>query len=200
MLDTCSGLEWEKKDTLVGSGDDAANPHDVDNRYTWAGQCSLDPTVLCQPTAAAAALCAAQTAGASGCAECGPGDGTCDAAIGGAITTVWDWLVALNAAAFGGHTDWRLPTGGSGGGAGYVHAAGAAEIGSLGQILQFDQWLAPPELGPPNGTNWTSTSSPDDDLAALTNSTGIDGAVNVSGSSPMSKLSALVVRAVRAAP
>src|SRR5262245_8690717 len=58
-VDNCSGLEWEKKDTAPGSGPDALNLHDVDNLYTWAGRCTLDTTVLCQPDTASAATCAA---------------------------------------------------------------------------------------------------------------------------------------------
>ena len=90
---------------------DAGNLHDVDNRYSWAGRCTIS-TALCQPDAAAAATCAAQTGGALGCTECGGGEGTCnvDPFAGGAITTVWDWVNQVNAASFAGHSDWRLAT------------------------------------------------------------------------------------------
>ncbi len=37
ITDGQTGLMWEKKDTAVGSGLDYANPHDVDNTYTWSG-------------------------------------------------------------------------------------------------------------------------------------------------------------------
>jgi hypothetical protein len=100
---------WEKKDTAPGSGVDAGNPHDVDNRYSWAGQCTLNTSVYCQPDAAAALTCATQTGGAFGCVECGGGEGTCDVDPF-AITTVWDWVNQLNAASYAGHTDWRLAT------------------------------------------------------------------------------------------
>lgn len=70
------GLEWEKKETAYGSGDDGGNLHDVDNQYVWWGVCSIS-SMPCQPTAAASALCTAQTGGALGCAQCGPTDGTC---------------------------------------------------------------------------------------------------------------------------
>lgn len=33
--DLNTGLVWEQKNTTVGSGTDVANPHDVDNRYSW---------------------------------------------------------------------------------------------------------------------------------------------------------------------
>ena len=110
VRDTCTGLEWEKKETSVGGGVDPGNLHDVDNTYSWAGECSLSPGTLCQPTAAASATCTSQTGGALGCAECGVGEGTCnvDPLPAGAITTIWDWLEQVNGESFGGHTDWRL--------------------------------------------------------------------------------------------
>ncbi len=37
ITDSQTGLTWEKKETSVGSGLDYANPHDVDNTYTWSG-------------------------------------------------------------------------------------------------------------------------------------------------------------------
>jgi len=96
----------------VGSGVNAADLDDVDNRYPWAGRCTISTGVLCQPNAAAAATCAAQTGGELGCGECGGGDGTCDVDPGsfGAITTIWDWVEQVNAEGFAGHSDWRIPT------------------------------------------------------------------------------------------
>jgi hypothetical protein len=35
VTDNFTALQWEQKTTTVGSGADFANPHDVDNRYTW---------------------------------------------------------------------------------------------------------------------------------------------------------------------
>ena len=35
VTDTQTGLQWEKKTTAVGSGSNYADPHDVDNTYTW---------------------------------------------------------------------------------------------------------------------------------------------------------------------
>jgi hypothetical protein len=123
VLDNCTNLQWEKKDGADGmpgfGATDPGNPHDVDNRYSWAGECTLNPAVFCQPNAAAAATCATQTDAAFGCAECGPGEGTCDVdALGDSdpveldptITTVWDWLNQVNAESFAGHSDWRLAT------------------------------------------------------------------------------------------
>jgi hypothetical protein len=157
-VDNCSGLEWEKKDTLPGSGPDAGNLHDVDNLYTWAGRCTLDTTVLCQPDAASAATCAAQAGPVSGCAECGIGEGTCDVdPFGdGAITTVWDWLNQVNAASFAGHADWRLPTGSSG-----IYGSVTdppAELASLADNQCGFDWCLHPALGRAiNAEYWTGS-------------------------------------------
>jgi hypothetical protein len=35
VIDHQTGLQWEKKTTAVGSGVNLADPHDVDNTYTW---------------------------------------------------------------------------------------------------------------------------------------------------------------------
>lgn len=117
VRDDCAGLEWEKKETVPGSGADAANPHDVDNAYAWVGVCSVSDAV-CQPTAAAESACRAQTPSAlwasGGCNQCPAGEGTCAvsafSAVFGATTTIWDFVGQLNDAAFAGHADWRLPT------------------------------------------------------------------------------------------
>jgi hypothetical protein len=37
VTDNQTGLQWEKKDTAVGSGKDLARAHDVDNTYSWSG-------------------------------------------------------------------------------------------------------------------------------------------------------------------
>jgi len=109
VLDTCTGLEWEKKDTAVGSGIDAGNLNDVDNLYSWSGRCTLNTAAFCQPNAAAAATCVAQ-AGGPGCGLCAPAEGGCETAPFGSITTIWDWVNQLNAAGFAGHSDWRVAT------------------------------------------------------------------------------------------
>jgi len=35
VFDRITSLVWEKKTTVVGSGPNLADPHDVDNQYTW---------------------------------------------------------------------------------------------------------------------------------------------------------------------
>src|SRR5262249_52173448 len=145
----------------------AANPHDVDNTYSWAGRCSLDASVLCQPSSAAAAFCASQTDGAVGCAECDPGQGTCDATVGGGVTTVWDWVAGLNAAGFGGHSDWRVPTDGTGQAVGSPTDGTPAELKSLAdhRCLPPSEWCAGDALGPSvlafGYGYWTSTGAGD---------------------------------------
>jgi hypothetical protein len=110
VLDTCTNLEWEKKDAQDGI-DDPGNLHDADNLYSWAGTCSGAPTKPCQPTAGAEAACKAATPPvfwAEGCEQCGGGEGTCTQFAG--ITTIWHWLEQVNLESFAGHVDWRLPT------------------------------------------------------------------------------------------
>jgi hypothetical protein len=113
VTDMQTKLIWEKKVGL-GAGADAPSLHAADNFYTWAGACSQpSPRVLCQPNPAAAAACAQRTQGdPKGCAMCTAEQGTCNADPDGlgVLSTIWDWLVQLNAAAFAGHTDWRVPT------------------------------------------------------------------------------------------
>lgn len=206
MLDTCSGLEWEKKDTPVGSGVDAANLHDVDNRYAWVGSCSLDAQVLCQPTSAAAARCA-ETGGAGGCDECGPGQGTCNAALYGAISTVWDWLDGINASGFAGHADWRLPIGGFGGFLSEPEP-GPAELRSLADHVcpsSEQKWCAADALGQSDGTYWTSTTPTDEEERAAVNGDSSWASWGVSGVDTWfpqraGKIYGLSVRAVRSAP
>ena len=138
VRDTCTNLEWEKKDGAdgaPGSGSpDPSNPHDVDNRYTWAGRCINNTSVACQPNAPAAATCA-QAGGGVMCDECAFGNGSCnvDPLGGGAITTVWDWVNQLNAAGFAGHTDWRLATSA---GAGLFPTGQPAELESIVDTTQ----------------------------------------------------------------
>jgi hypothetical protein len=36
VTDSATGLQWEKKTTAVGSGQNFADPHDVDNTYSWS--------------------------------------------------------------------------------------------------------------------------------------------------------------------
>lgn len=101
--DICTGLQWEKK---VG----AAGLHNVDALYSWAGCCNGDCSLanLCQPNAAAAATCAANSdGGTQGCSTCASGTCIVDVDV---PTTMWDWINQVNAAGFAGHSDWRLPS------------------------------------------------------------------------------------------
>ncbi len=113
VTDMQTKLIWEKKVGL-GAGADTASLHAADNFYTWAGVCSQTaPTVLCQPNAAAAAACAQGTQGdPKGCGTCTAEQGMCNADPDGlgVLSTIWDWLVPVNAAVFAGHADWRVPT------------------------------------------------------------------------------------------
>jgi hypothetical protein len=105
ITDTATSLMWEKK-TERDDDENLANLHDADNAPPWSGVCSIGGK-LCQPTATAAALCAANVEGdPDGCAECLGGEGTCNGS-----TTVWTMAAALNTANFAGHSDWRVPSG-----------------------------------------------------------------------------------------
>jgi hypothetical protein len=96
VTDACEGRQWERKDTAGGL-------HDVTNRYSFAGRCSVGND-YCQPNAVAEAAC--MQAGGVGCAQCTAG--ICDV-YPGTITTIWDWLVQINASTFAGRSDWRIP-------------------------------------------------------------------------------------------
>ena len=110
ITDCQTDLMWEKKDNSLGL-------HDQYNLYPWAGQC--DNGALCQPTAAAAAACAAGAVGTSGCTTCA--SGPCTTLYD---TTIWGWLVQLNAGSgFAGHKDWRIPE--------VAQRGGAAELESI---------------------------------------------------------------------
>jgi len=105
ITDNETSLMWEKKAAMDDSIN-LANLHDADNTYPWSGTCSVNTSKYCQPVAAASTACTANAeGGATGCEECSGGDGTCSA-----TETVWTQAVALNAASFAGHTDWRVPT------------------------------------------------------------------------------------------
>ncbi len=154
VYDGATDLTWEKKDTAVGSGVNPADLHDVDNQYSWAGCCNGDCSAsanYCQPNATAAATCAAQTGGAAGCGQCGSGDGSCQVT---GITTVWDWINQVNAANFGGHGDWRLPT--IAGCCGYPTGQ-AAELESIVKIVHAP--AIDPIFGPTVGYLYSSAST-----------------------------------------
>jgi hypothetical protein len=106
ILDTCTGLQWEKKTDTIPGG-----LHDVNNRYAWSGCCDFDCSTVethCQPNAAASATCfALADNGTEGCGLCATG--TCRVnAFGIETTTIWDWINQVNAYGFAGHDDWRL--------------------------------------------------------------------------------------------
>jgi hypothetical protein len=82
ITDTHTGLQWEKKNTTEGSGEDYGNPHDVDNYYKW----SATPSGAADGPAFADFLSKLNT---------------CTSSDGNAIS-----------AGFAGHCDWRLPTSG----------------------------------------------------------------------------------------
>jgi hypothetical protein len=106
ILDTCTGLQWEKKSDDIPGG-----VHDVTARYPWAGCCDYDCTTVathCQPDAAASATCMALAEGTEGCGLCATGTCMTNFFDSGATTTVWGWLNKVNADAFAGHADWRL--------------------------------------------------------------------------------------------
>src|SRR5262245_50274846 len=106
--DTCTGLQWEKKTGRKGVH--VTNGlHDINDVFPWAGTCARNRGLFCQPDAASAATCAAQSDGSDGtsspvgCAEC-PG-GVYDAATNPTGTgpcgdpglrTIWVWLNQLN--------------------------------------------------------------------------------------------------------
>jgi hypothetical protein len=107
ISDNETGLMWEKKIQL--DGESGFFHWDADNAYAWAGSCSILTSKLCQPTAAAAALCAANSeGGTTGCDECTGGEGVCTV-MGTTGLTAWGLAAQLNLVSFAGHTDWRLP-------------------------------------------------------------------------------------------
>jgi uncharacterized protein DUF1566 len=87
ITDNNTKLMWEKKDEAA-SGDLL---HNVNNAYPWSGTCSGDGTTVCGTDA-----------------DCSVAGGTCTPA-GGATYTIFQWVAQLNAEAFAGHTDWRVP-------------------------------------------------------------------------------------------
>jgi len=200
VRDACTGLEWEKKDGAEDAtpGNDTPNPanlHDVDNKYLWAGTCSL-VNKLCQPTAAAA-TCTAQAGNVDGCGTCGVGEGTCN--TGGSIT-IWEWIDQVNAAAFAGHTDWRIPTS-----AGCSHCGfPTGQGGELESLVDESQGpcngtggsCSHPALGPTSVFNYWSASQGHEPIWAW--NVRYDDAVQLAYSSPRN--GSMHVRAVRAAP
>lgn len=104
VLDTSTGLQWEKKTDDIPGG-----LHDVEARYQWAGCCDFDCNTVekhCQPDAAASAACFAYAEGTEGCGMCETG--TCRLFDTSQTTTLWGWIAKVNADNFAGHDDWRL--------------------------------------------------------------------------------------------
>jgi hypothetical protein len=108
-------LMWQGPE-LMGNGVLPATGEDetiYTPRFTWAGRCTGDLELLCQPNSAAAAACEEGVQGeAVGCATCEPNLGVCDTSpFGrGPLETVWERVAQLNAADMAGYGDWRLPT------------------------------------------------------------------------------------------
>jgi membrane protein involved in D-alanine export len=93
ISDLQNGLMWEKK-VKLDDAVDAANVHDADNCYPWAGSCATN-----------GAECRID-------ADCGAGV-TCQAddcqAPAPNGLTIFKWVAQLNKAKFAGYNDWRLP-------------------------------------------------------------------------------------------
>jgi hypothetical protein len=193
VLDACTNLEWEKKDAADGLVD-ATNLHDADNRYVWAGQCDNDPVLrLCQPNAAAAAACTALSDGVgdkNGCAVCPAEFPNCKVVAGGfgtpAVTTVWDWLVQLNAAE--GEGGWRLPSEGQ---RATPQTSSLRELESIARppLVDCPPCVEPPLLPQPHRFYHSSTG------ASAT--TAVLGDFGTGGAAFFNKTSAHGVRAVR---
>jgi Protein of unknown function (DUF1566) len=86
ITDNNTKLMWEEKDDVSGS------LNRFTNTYPWAGTCQ-DNSTVCGTDADCTAV--------SGTAKCTPARG--------AQYTIFQWVAALNAEAFAGHTDWRIP-------------------------------------------------------------------------------------------
>ena len=99
ITDLNTGLMWEKK-VSRGGGANYANLHDADNVYPWGGFCT-PPGV----NGGSKAECGTDS-------DCTAGE-TCNLSSGGAVTTIYEWVAALNAenggAGFAGYGDWRIP-------------------------------------------------------------------------------------------
>ena len=147
IRDNCTGLQWEKKQAVLGV-------HDVNNRYVWAGCCEDGCQTLCQPNAAAKATCEAMAEnGTDGCTDQCP-TGACYVERGGiAVTTIFDWVNQLNAENFAGHNDWRVPTE-----AGF-NPTGTRELESILQHPCVDVPCIDPIFGPTIPTGYWSRTT-----------------------------------------
>ena len=88
VTDNNTKLMWEKKDDDSG---DSLHYYGDDN-YPWTGTCQ-DNSTVCGTDADCSLV--------SGTAKCTAGNGT--------QYTIFQWVAQLNAVAFAGHTDWRIP-------------------------------------------------------------------------------------------
>jgi hypothetical protein len=184
--DVCSGLQWEKKAATPGL-------QNVNTLYAWAGCC--DPpgcNDLCQPTAEAAATCAAHAEdGTQGCDVCASGTCNVDVDALGVTTTVWDWLNQLNAASFAGHNDWRVPSQ-----AGSNTVSAAKELESIFDLTApgcgIDMACIDPIFGPTVDDAYVSATT-------VTSSTGMAWVGNFSAGNvgSISKQFGFFTRAVR---
>jgi hypothetical protein len=84
VTDLNTGLQWEKKSNDGGL-------HDVNTEYPWVGICTGPAGTWCTRDS--------DCLGSEGIGM----DGTCTG------TTIFEWVDQLNAAAFAGHSDWRIP-------------------------------------------------------------------------------------------
>jgi hypothetical protein len=81
-----------------------------------------------------------------------------------AITTIWDWLNALNSANFAGHSDWRIPTMA---GNSTFPTGEPAELESLldpthGVCASMSGNCIDPIFEPESGLEWSASTDPFD--------------------------------------
>jgi len=94
VTDNLTHLEWEKKDG-AGGGANLANPHDVDNTYSWTVSGSPYPP---DGTAFTSFLAKLNDGGGNSCPTGGPEGGCCPNST------------CTDVDCFAGNCDWRLPT------------------------------------------------------------------------------------------
>jgi hypothetical protein len=107
ISDRRTGLMWEKKNNSPEFNQFFSNPHGAAVGLRWAAGCG-DPDG-CQVEQEAAATCTSGAVGAPlACDMCSI---ICevDPNVAGAYTA-WGYLNRINAEAFAGHDDWRIPT------------------------------------------------------------------------------------------
>jgi len=129
IRDNTTGLTWEKKVRLDNTVN-AADPHDADNCYVWAGTCS-----------GSGGWCGVD-------ADC-PGGQTCSAGIPRGCfvgATIYQWVDGLNAAHFAGHEDWRVPN--------------VKELQSIVQYGASDPSVAPAFQGASCGASCSDMTNP----------------------------------------